>query len=79
MKTFKAICAATVMALALSTATLADPPPPGDGHSPGRTAPTSGGIVSSIPEGPELIGETPGNDFGFLTVADVLWALASIY
>ena len=78
MKTFKAICAATVMALVLSVSTLADPPPPGDGHSPGRTTPVTTGDVSSVPEGSEVIGVTPG-DISFPTIAEVLWALASIY
>jgi hypothetical protein len=66
MKTLKAICAATVMALALSVPAYSDTPTPGDGHSPGRSTE----CPTTVPESSQLSG---------ITLVDILWVLASIY
>ena len=82
MKTFKAIGAAFVLALSLSIPAYADTAP-GDGHTPGRSVPNPGAIGTPTTE-PENAGLTCGapadeGDTSFLNIADILWALASIY
>lgn len=81
MKTFKAIGAALVLALSLSIPAFADGTTnPGDVHTPGRS--------TSVPDDPtpepakmdSTVAATQTiNDTGFLNIADILWALASIY
>lgn len=77
MKSFNAICATLVLVLFLSIPTYADTNP-GDGHGPGR----------SISEPSELW--TPTGDAGLADadetasgdgslMADILWALTSMY
>lgn len=76
MKTFKAICATMVLALSLSISTYADPPNPGDGHSPGSytPAPTSiEPIDTTSADGTEV-----GN-LNLLTLDGVLWVVTSIF
>jgi len=77
MKTLKAICAATVLALSLSVATYADETTPGDSHSPGSPCPISGGTTSGDSE---VTGATAveGN-ISFSALADMLWTVASIF
>jgi hypothetical protein len=78
MKTLKAICAATVLALSLSIPAFADPNPT-DVHEPGRSCPSTGSITES--------GETESTDSAtnvdssgsFSAFADTLWALASFF
>lgn len=82
MKTFKAICAATVIALSLSVTAYADPPPPGDIHIPGLPAPADGGIKT--PTATEDTGLADGSslvagDTTFSALADILSTLASIF
>ncbi len=69
MKTLKAISAAAVLALSLTISAYADTNP-GDGHSPGRTScePSDYGLPTP-----------PENDNGLVTIADIIWALGSIY
>jgi hypothetical protein len=76
MKTLKAICAIFVLAISLSITTFADPPSPGDGHSPGSAAPapTPNGSVDTVTSEREDEG-----DPSLFTLGDVLWVLASIY
>jgi hypothetical protein len=76
MKTFKAMCATMVLALSLSVSTFADPPNPGDGHSPGSAAPAPTSIE------PIEIASTDGTaegDLNLLTLDGLLWVVASIY
>ncbi|HEY3040947.1 MAG TPA: hypothetical protein VGJ66_19565 [Pyrinomonadaceae bacterium] len=80
MKPFKAICAATVIALSLSIPAYAEdnpPPPPGDVHIPGLPSPTSGGVddpTTTPVDSPSVDG-----DVSFSALADMLWAMASIF
>ncbi|MEP6568531.1 MAG: hypothetical protein ABJC10_02060 [Acidobacteriota bacterium] len=72
MKISKALCAATLFALLFTVPAYAEDPKPGDQHTPGSSTPCpdtslTGGV--SADEG----------DVGLLTLADLLWALASIY
>lgn len=82
MKNLKAICAATILALSLGISAYADTAP-GDSHTPGRTAPAPGdiGTPTREPENTDLTGGSPtiDGDISFLNIADILWALASIY
>jgi hypothetical protein len=78
MKTLKAICAATVLALSLSVATYADDTTPGDSHSPGSPCPISGGTTSGDSE--VTGGATSVEDnISFSALADMLWTVASIF
>jgi hypothetical protein len=76
MKAFKAICSATVLALAFSVPTYAGdiltpgctppPPPPPSASAPGEIS--SYGVESTSPG----VAETPG-------LIDLLWAIVSIF
>ena len=83
MKTFKAICAASVIALSLSIPAYADPPPPGDIHIPGMANPVPGDPVPPTPPsgntGSADGATATGGDISFSALADMLWALASIF
>jgi hypothetical protein len=76
MKTFKAICAASVIALSLSIPAYAEDPPPGDVHVPGSPPPVTCGTETdpTAPCEPELPGGTATS-----ALADMLWALASVF
>lgn len=78
MKTLKAMCAATILVLSLSIPTSA-----GDSHSPGKNPPAPEGIALPVaaPGSPEATGTASAVDNGrsFLTLVDIMWALASIY
>jgi len=76
MKTFKAICAATLLALSLSISAYADTPPPGDIHVPGCTTPVPPPAIAA-----ETTGITVAADGGvsFSAFADIVWALASMF
>ena len=78
MKTLKAICAATVLALSLSVATYADETAPGDSHSPGSPCPISGGTTSGDSEVTGEATAVEGN-ISFSALADMLWTVASIF
>jgi len=78
MKTLKAICAATVLALSLSVATYADGTTPGDSHSPGSPCPISDGTTSGDSEVTGGATAVEG-DISFSTLADMLWTVASIF
>jgi hypothetical protein len=69
MKTFKAICAASVIALSLSVPAYAEDPAPGDIHIPGAPSP----VVTGDP------GASPASDISLSALADIMWALASIF
>lgn len=78
MKTVKAICAASVMALFLSFPAYAtDPPPPGDIHVPGKPNPITGVIAppGTAPSGAPAV----DGDLSFSALADILWSLAWIF
>jgi len=78
MKTLKAICAATVLALSLSVVTYADETTPGDSHSPGSHCPISGGTTSGDSEVTGGATAVEGN-ISFSALADMLWTVASIF
>jgi len=77
MKTFKAICAALVIAFSLSIPAYADTDP-GDVHVPGKPTP----ICSDTPISPADTDVTDQaaveDDLSFSVLTDILWALASI-
>ena len=82
MKTLKALGAALALALSLSIPAFPDTNP-GDVHLPGCSTPAPS--VSSDPTSkPDNTGSTNvatemDNGISFLTIADVVWALAAIY
>jgi len=82
MKTFKAICAASVIAFSLSLPAYADTPP-GDIHVPGKPCPITGGTATptTAPGDTGLPGEATAvdDDLSFSSLADMLWTLASIF
>ncbi len=79
MKTFKAICAAAILALSLTIPAYADGNP-GDGHGPGRTSFESSDYgLPSAPADSLTSGAVSTGDNGLVTIADIIWALASIY
>lgn len=75
MKTFKAICAASVIALSLSIPAYADGDP-GDIHVPGKPNPITCGPLTT-PCSPGAGGATAVE--GDLSFSDMLWALAWIF
>ena len=79
MKTFKVICAATVLALSLSIPVYAEDPKPGDNHEPGRSAcvlemPCDAGDAESTNST-----TTVDSDLTVSAVVDMLWTMASIF
>jgi hypothetical protein len=78
MKTLKAICAATVLALSLSAATYADDTTPGDSHSPGSPRPICGSTTSGDTDLIDGATAVEG-DISFSALADMLWTVASIF
>ena len=74
MKTFKAICGAIVLALFLSV-----PAKSNDVHDPGKPSPPPSGIVVEPERGESNESATLGSDISFSTLADALWALASMF
>ena len=76
MKTFKAICLATLLVLSLSLPAYA-----GDGHTTGGPVPVPIRTPTTAPGNAELTGVAAAvdGDISFPTLADILWALASIY
>ena len=78
MKTFKVVCAATVLALSLSIPAYADDPNPGDVHWPGKAS-----CVCETPCDTEETGSTSSTtvdkDFSLSAVMDMLWTVASIF
>ena len=80
MKTLKALAVALVLALSLSIPAYADDTDPGDGHNPGRTEPAASDTETTLPNSDTNGGMSAvDTDPGFPTIADILWALASIY
>lgn len=78
MKTFKAICAAAVLALSLTITAYADGNP-GDGHGPGRTTSEPSDYGLPAPEDSVTSAAVSTYDAGFVTIGDIIWALASVY
>jgi hypothetical protein len=73
MKTVKAMCAATLLALSLSIPAYADTAP-GDQHTPGKVCPAP--IPTTSPDG------LPPAEVGGISLSafvDIVWALASIF
>jgi hypothetical protein len=77
MKTFKAICAASVIALSLSIPAYAEDPAPGDVHVPGSPPPATCGTETDPTAPCELTDETAAGDcdISFSALADLLWTL----
>lgn len=77
MKTFKAMCAATLLALSLSIPAYA-----GDGHNPGSPAPVPPVelpiITPENPGSPGVVAAVDG-DISVLSITDIVWALASMF
>ncbi len=75
MKTFKVVCAATVLALFLSIPVYAEDPKPSDVHEPG--------LASCVPEipcdasdpGSTEITVTDDSDSSLWVVVDLLWTV----
>lgn len=77
MKTIKAICAATLLALSLSLPAYA-----GDSHSPGSPSPIPPvELPITTPENPGSPGVIAGvdGDISVLSITDIVWALASMF
>ena len=79
MRTLKAMCAAAVLALSLSIPAYADTTP-GDGHGPGMPTPV-GTLPPTTPVKDSSVNNaSPFDDeVSWATLADILWALASIF
>jgi len=75
MKTLKAICTAAILALALSVPAYA-----GDIETPGKPCPvTSGSNTPDITPEPAVIVSALDTDIGLPALADIMWALASVF
>jgi hypothetical protein len=77
MKTFKAISAATVLALFLSIPAFAEDPKPGEVHDPGKAS-----CVCEMPGDPADATSsttTVDSDFSLSAVVDLLWTVASVF
>lgn len=75
MKTFKVICAATVLSLFLSFPAYADPKP-GDVHDPGKAFCT---CDDAADDGSTELTTTVDSDYSLSAVVDMLWTVASIF
>jgi hypothetical protein len=73
MKTVKAMCAATVLALLLSISAHA-----GDSNTPGKPA-VPGNTPITVPEGISTDTPAENGETSLLVYADIVWALASIF
>ncbi|HEY6233391.1 MAG TPA: hypothetical protein VIW64_19155 [Pyrinomonadaceae bacterium] len=78
MKTLKATCAALLFALLLSIPAYSETTP-GDGHSPGSPAAVPNATPSPTPADVTATEGSGTGELDFLTLADVLWAITSIY
>ena len=76
MKTFKVICAATVLALSLSLPVYAEDPKPGDIHFPGKADCV---CEISCDAGSTSTTTTVDSEFSLAAVMDMLWTVASIF
>jgi hypothetical protein len=76
MKTLKALCATTVLALSLSIPAFAETAP-GDNHTPGSPTPIESDTSTTAPgsDGATVV----DGDISFWLLSDMLWTLASIY
>jgi hypothetical protein len=79
MKTFKAICAGTILALFLSIPAHADNTTPGDSHNPGTASPVIGVLKNEGDSGSTKLTTRVYSDLNFSAVANMLWTLASIF
>jgi len=76
MRTFKATCATLVLALSLTATTAFADTTPGDGHTPGSPSPQMD--APTQPTETTLISGT-STDGDEAVIADILWALTTIY
>jgi hypothetical protein len=76
MKTFKAICAALILAISLSIPTYAEDTKPGEVHTPGKSSVVTGGTSDAADE---ETGTEATADLGYSVLTDIVWALASIF
>lgn len=77
MKSFKAICAAMVLALSLSIPALADTNPT-DVHEPGKSTTSTGSMTTSTETDSGDPVTTLYSDDSLSAFADALWTLASM-
>jgi hypothetical protein len=77
MRTFKVICAATLLALFLSIPAYAEDTNPGDNHNPGKTTSVIDPIVKGDTESTDST--TSGGEFSLSAIASMLWTAASIF
>lgn len=78
MKTFKAICAALILALSLSIPTYADDTKPGEIHTPGSPCLITGGSDNKE-SSPGTCNAGDTADSSLSVLADLVWAVASIF
>lgn len=82
MKTLKALCAATLLALSLSISAFADTNP-GEGHSPGLTMIAQDGLETPTQEPADTfttgVVTTVDGDGSIVLLADIVWALALMF
>jgi hypothetical protein len=76
MKTFKAISAATVLALFLSIPAFAEDPKPGEVHDPGKASCV---CETCDPADATSLTTTVDSDFSLSAVVDMLWTVASVF
>lgn len=74
MKTFKVICAATVLALFLSIPAYGEDPKPGDSHEPGKANCAFEMPCNATDDGSTEI-TTVDSDFSLSAVVDMLWTV----
>ena len=76
MKTFKAICAATLLALSLSIPAYADTAP-GDIHVPGMPT-CDDGTGDPTLSGNQTADATVVGDISLAAVSDIIWVITSV-
>jgi hypothetical protein len=79
MKTFKVICAATVLALSLSIPVYAEDPKPGDNHEPGMPTCSLETPCDAGDDGSTNSTTTGDSDLSLSAVVDMLWTVVSIF
>jgi hypothetical protein len=79
MKTFKAICAATVLAFSLSISAYADTTDPGEVHTPGSPSPICLDEGTTTWDTATDESTTIDSDISSSLFSDMLWALASMF
>jgi hypothetical protein len=79
MKTFKVICAATVLALFLSVPAYSEDPAPGDMHDPGRASCDYETTCNAADDGSTDLTTTDDSDVSLSAIVDMLWTVTSVF